>query len=608
MARSTPPILEITEGIKNLETQKSFFQKKEVQELKINNRTSDINRWVKQLKDQEKHSTQKFTIILLGEYNAGKSKLLNVLLALPADQRLIESDSPTTAIPTRLTYKNEGDPECQWIFEDGYVEDKTWAESKAETVQDERRRKDIVEIKKFIKHDFLIQVDILDMPGTGAGWHPDHEQITRDYISNAEAVMWVIGCEEPSSVGAKDIDIARNKDIDVYVVFNAWGSIDEVRDEEMRVDQETIEKSVKKHYPNAFVKHDTGFRIYANKCMEEMDSGKTDTDYGIIALRHFFVDKFLDPYLDKARKRRFNVLAQVKKIAEQIVTEYKKDNDLWRAKFDNIESIQDNFIIKSKRINALEHSIRADLRQLANSRTDNIFGILSKQVTVFINDKIQVTNLEIYKNMINKANLESQMKKELENYLHLDSPDGWIQKELKDFIEECWTILEAKWRAFIDEISVDAPEISHGQNIELPYDQLRAAAMRGIGEIVAKILAVGTVIGVLLLVPGGEIVDGIGIAMALLASVFTDPMAKARENAIRRFKNELAMQHNGFKNELVETAMKGPHKDIRDSFDKNTQTEVEKLKGSARILQEGINSISQTIAVFEAIINDELTA
>lgn len=598
MANSTPPILEIIEGIKTLEAQKSFFQRKEIQELKIKDRIPDINRWIKQLKDQEKHSSQKFTLLLLGEYNAGKSTVLNAIFDLPKAQRLIASDDPTTALPTRLTYRNEEDPECQWIFEDGHVENKTWEETKAETVQKTRSRKDIIEIKIFLQHNFLAQVDILDMPGTGAAWHPDHERITRDYISNAEAVIWVVGSEEPSSEGIKDINIAVTKDINIYVIFNAWGSENEELDKQMRVDQDSIEDSAKKRCKKAFKYHE-GFRIYAKKYIEALDSEKSDADYGLMALKKFFVSEILDSYPDKARERRNNVKRQVQKIAEHIVDEFKKESDLWNARFNNLDSIRENFKTKLRRINVLEHSIRADLRRLAYDRTDSIFSKISKQVTVFINDKIQITNIDIYRNITSKAKMEAYMVKELENYLHLNSPDGWLQKELKDFIEECWTVLEAKWRAFIDEISIESPEISHDQKIDLPFDQLRRAAMQGIGVMITKIMAAGVIIGILLWIPGGQIADAIAISIYLLAAAFTDPMAKARDNAIRRFKNELAMQHSGFKSELVEIAMKGPHKDIKDSFDKNTKTESDKLEGSASILQEGINSISQTIARFE---------
>ena len=70
--------------------------------------------WTKQLEQQRFHSSQRFMIMVLGEFNSGKSTLLNAALGLPEQLCLPTSYDPTTAKPIRLTYK-EGSSESAYF-------------------------------------------------------------------------------------------------------------------------------------------------------------------------------------------------------------------------------------------------------------------------------------------------------------------------------------------------------------------------------------------------------------------------------------------------------------------------------------------------------------
>lgn len=106
-----------------------------------------------------------FLIVIVGEFNAGKSALVNSLLGAPVLQ---EGAIPTT---TRVTLVKHGD-------------------ALRETVSPN----DLAQIAYPL--DLLREINIVDTPGTNAVIRK-HEQLTRDFIPRSDLVLFVTSADRP---------------------------------------------------------------------------------------------------------------------------------------------------------------------------------------------------------------------------------------------------------------------------------------------------------------------------------------------------------------------------------------------------------------------------
>ncbi len=106
-----------------------------------------------------------FLLIIVGEFNAGKSTFINALLGSPV---LEEGVTPTTTRIHRLRY---GDPETRMLMETGIEEISTPVE-------------------------VLHQVTIVDTPGTNA-LDRAHEAITDQFVPRADLVLFLTSADRP---------------------------------------------------------------------------------------------------------------------------------------------------------------------------------------------------------------------------------------------------------------------------------------------------------------------------------------------------------------------------------------------------------------------------
>jgi tetratricopeptide (TPR) repeat protein/GTP-binding protein EngB required for normal cell division len=138
-------------------------------------------------------------VAVMGEFNAGKSSVVNALLG--------EEVAPTGVTPTTATVnaiRYAATPAARVIAEDGHVRDLAAADVAAFLTRlgdAEARAVRMVEV--FLPVEALRQVEIVDTPGLNS-IRPEHERVARDFLQEADAIVWVFAIGQAAKASEKE--------------------------------------------------------------------------------------------------------------------------------------------------------------------------------------------------------------------------------------------------------------------------------------------------------------------------------------------------------------------------------------------------------------------
>jgi small GTP-binding protein len=136
----------------------------DLRELLARQRADDAD--IQHIRQAERDLDELFLLVVVGEFNAGKSAFVNALIGAPI---LSEGVTPTTAAITRLTYADR---------------------------QHERRDGAILEVGYPL--DLLREIAVIDTPGTNAILR-EHEEITERFVPRADLILFVTSADRPFS-------------------------------------------------------------------------------------------------------------------------------------------------------------------------------------------------------------------------------------------------------------------------------------------------------------------------------------------------------------------------------------------------------------------------
>jgi small GTP-binding protein len=130
-----------------------------------------------------------FRLVIVGEFNAGKSALINALVEAPI---LEEGVTPTTAVVTVLRH--------------------------GPTASDRMREADLRE--QTYPAEFLREISIVDTPGTNAVIQR-HQQITEHFVPRADLVLFATSADRPFTETERGfLELIRNWGKKIVVVLN----------------------------------------------------------------------------------------------------------------------------------------------------------------------------------------------------------------------------------------------------------------------------------------------------------------------------------------------------------------------------------------------------
>lgn len=604
MRQEVPEILQIRKLIDRLQETSDLLARPEYRALALPPSLESLREWAKRLEDQRLHSTQKFTIMMLGEYNVGKSTLLNALLELPPSQRLPTADRPTNARPIRLSYRREGDPEARMLMEDGTTHERSLADAfgAAITLPDGTdANEDVREVQVFLGHALLEEADFLDMPGTGTAWHRNHTEITRNYIANAEMIIWVVGSEEPGGISRSDLNIAQRQSVPMTVVFNAWGALDKQQDALVAAEQDEIEKSVRENFLSRG-RVDGSFRVYARKCLEAQERGEQlRPEWGLGDLRRHLLESYMGPFLDRAQQRRDRVLQSVAAVSNEANRRVTQACEAW---LNALEAQGDEGKLigtELRSVGELGRQISFKLRRHADECATSVMDTLSHQAERFINDHITITNFELLKSVLAKrgqAHVEHEISEKLrKQYLKLDEPNNWLQRQVSDYVSECWLVVEAEWRRFLNDIMYESWR--PGREViapQIPYERIRQAALSSVKQFLGTVTAVGGIIGILCFIPGLQVAGVVTGSLIVLSTALSlgDPFDGQRRSAVAHVRNEMRAQLPGFRDELVELVMEN-NRMMAAEFGRRAGAREEAVAQKTVVLKDGVAALDRLL-------------
>lgn len=142
-----------------------------------------------QLKELRKDSDDELTVMVAGEFNAGKSTFINALLG----QKVLSSDvTPETAMVTKLTFGSKRKVIAHFLDGEEKVYDDAWLEQltaeRDGKLKKVRHKLSHVELQLPI--EFLKSFTIIDTPGLNAN-NKNHTQATERFLKRTDVAFWL---------------------------------------------------------------------------------------------------------------------------------------------------------------------------------------------------------------------------------------------------------------------------------------------------------------------------------------------------------------------------------------------------------------------------------
>ena len=154
-----------------------------------------------------------FLLVIVGEFNAGKSAFINALVGAPV---MPEGVTPTTAVINLLRF---GEDQTETMLPDGIIQ-------------------------RTYPADFLDEITVVDTPGTNAIIR-EHEALTQSFVPRSDLVLFVTSADRPFTESEREfMATIREWGKKIVIILN---KIDLLRDDASRQQviqfvQESVEK------------------------------------------------------------------------------------------------------------------------------------------------------------------------------------------------------------------------------------------------------------------------------------------------------------------------------------------------------------------------------
>jgi GTP-binding protein EngB required for normal cell division/tetratricopeptide (TPR) repeat protein len=138
-------------------------------------------------------------VAVMGEFNAGKSSLVNALCGAEIARVGV---TPTTATINVLRFGPRGG---RVHFHDGRVEERSDAEIRSFVADlDDATAGTVRMVEIFHPLPVLQQIEVVDTPGTNS-LRPEHERVARAFLVEADAIVWVFSLTQAGKASERSV-------------------------------------------------------------------------------------------------------------------------------------------------------------------------------------------------------------------------------------------------------------------------------------------------------------------------------------------------------------------------------------------------------------------
>jgi hypothetical protein len=242
-----------------------------------------------------------YAVMALGRFNAGKSTLINALLAGSLDldrpdQGIVPIGAEATT-PTLIRLEYSDDPYVRVIYTDGRERELTLDEFRSGYVLDSREASNTERFGEIVTSHIGLPAELLrqrvalyDTPGMAESLHRD--EVTRAALNRCDAAIAVYRMGEYGYHEVEAEQLAREEHVQIFTVVNTFG--DQVTDERH---QSVWNKLVLPHTTVEYAGQDlAGQRIYfvdAQAALRARAAGDPTSGTGLDALERDLADFLL---------------------------------------------------------------------------------------------------------------------------------------------------------------------------------------------------------------------------------------------------------------------------------------------------------------------------
>lgn len=348
-----------------------------------------------------------FTIVVVGEFNAGKSSLINALFG---DRLRTEGPIPVDDVISILRYGEEAS---------------------------HKRLSDFV-LEQFYPVGFLRNITLVDTPGTNSIVQR-HQEITEDYIPRADLVLFVTSIDRPLSESErKFLEYIREWGKKVVFVLN---KIDTKSESEVAQVIAYLEKHVEAIFGFAPVIHPVAAKL------------ALESKLGVASPRDWTRSRFerLEDYI-------FQVLSEKERVKIKLTAPLEAIHSLARKQFRMIESRREVLAADKARIDSINDQLeraRADLlgnfRQFV-VRIDNLLMDLERRGLDFLDRYVRIQHVMMLRDA-------SRFREEFERQVFQGwkgNIDGTIQEAVDWLVKENMKLWSGTVDAFHRRAEADA--------------------------------------------------------------------------------------------------------------------------------------------------------
>lgn len=283
------------------------------------------------------------TIMISGEFNAGKSTFINALLG----EKVLTTDiTPATAIITKLTYGAEKKVIAHYIDDSKKEYELSWVEqltAEREGAGEEIRSR-LAYVEYQLPNELLKMYTLIDSPGLTA-LHEHHSKVTESFMNRADIAIWLFNS---LSVGtATELNWLKKMhslEVPIYGVVNA---IDRIDDEDLDA---FLEYNVRRLQP--YIK-----KLYGVSARDILD-GKLNNDLEKIEWGNGQALEELFLHFNPVQLRKMEGFYRKLKVLLEVHYDFSK------KKKASLEFVKDIFKFKN-----LQHSNYPELKEKVNILT-----------------------------------------------------------------------------------------------------------------------------------------------------------------------------------------------------------------------------------------------